>query len=286
MRKGSKKMIINGKEIRERKINELIPKVEALPEKLTLAVIQVGNIEESNIYIAQKQKMCNTIGYLFKHIKYDENVEKEELINKIKELNNDKSITGILIQLPLPKHMDEKEILNNIDYRKDVDGLTDINAGKLLHNKNCLVPCTPLGITIILKELNIDLSSKNVVIVGRSNLVGKPLANILTNMDATVTLCHSKTKDLSKYTKNADILISCTGKKFLIKEDMIKKDSIIIDVGITRDASGSIKGDVDFDNCKNKAKYITPVPGGVGPLTVTSLALNLYNAYMLKEEEK
>ena len=273
-------ILLDGKKLKEKRLLELKRKILSLSKKLTLVVIQVGNDEASNIYVNQKKKMAEYIGYEFIHLKLDNKISQDELINVIDKYNKNRNITGILVQMPLPKHIDESVIANKILYYKDVDGLSDINAGRLVHNKKCLIAATPKGIINLLKEYNIDITSKHVVIVGRSNLVGKPLSSLFINNDATVTIVHSKTKDISSYTKKADILIVATGKKHIITKDMVKDNAIVIDVGITRD-NNKLYGDVDFDNVKNKTSYITPVPGGVGPMTVCELAYNVYEAYLL-----
>lgn len=275
--------ILDGKKIKEEILYELKEKVSLLNEKLGLTVIQVGNDDASNVYINQKKKMCEYIGYNFNHIKLHENIKKEEVIKIITELNNNKEVTGILLQLPISKHLDENEIINYIDSNKDVDGLTDINIGKLIHNKKCLIPCTPLGIITLLDKYKINIEGKNIVVIGRSILVGKPISNLLINKGATVTICNSKTTNLKDKTKDKDIIISATGKCNLIKEDMVKENAIIIDVGITRDENNKLHGDVDFENVKEKTSYITPVPGGVGPMTIACLAINILNAYEIQK---
>ena len=275
-------MIIDGKILKEKVLEELKEKTKKIAKKLSLVVIQVGNDPASDVYVKQKEKMAITVGYNFKHIKLTEDIKESVVINEIINLNNDDSVDGILLQLPLPRGLNENKIINYIASEKDVDGLTDANAGKLIHNKECLIPCTPLGISKILEEYNIEVSGKNVVIVGRSSLVGKPMASLLLNKNATVTVCHSKTNNLEEYTKLADILIVAVGKKHLITKDMVKKDSVIIDVGINR-VDGKLYGDVDFENVKDKVSYITPVPGGVGQMTVASLGENLLNAYLLRK---
>lgn len=276
-------MVLEGKTLKNEILDHLKEKVSLLSVKPTLLVIQVGNDEASNVYVKQKEKMCNYIGYNYKHIKL-EKTTTSELVKIIDNYNNDKDITGILVQMPLPSNIDSNIIQNRIYYKKDVDGLSDINAGKLLHNKNCLVSCTPFGIIKLLDYYNISLSGKNVVIIGRSNLVGKPLFSLFLNRNATVTLCHSQTKDLKKYTTNADILVVAVGKKHLITKDMIKENSTVIDVGINRD-NDKLYGDVDFENVKDICN-ITPVPNGVGQMTIAQLALNIYTAYnLIKDNE-
>lgn len=273
-------IILDGKKLKEKKLEELKDEVSTIDEKLNLTVIQVGNDPASCIYVEQKRKMAEYVGFAFSHIKLDENIEENELINLIEKLNNDTSVTGIIVQMPLPKHINETNVQNKILYYKDIDGLSDINAGRLMHNTKSLISCTPLGIMHLLEEYNIDVASKHVVIVGRSNLVGKPLVNLFLNHDATVSICHSKTKNLSTITKQADILIVAVGKKHIITKDMIKENAIVIDVGINR-IDNKLYGDVDFDNVKTKASYISPVPGGVGPMTVVEIGQNVIEAYKI-----
>lgn len=270
--------IIDGKKIRDEILDELKKEVKSYMIKPCLAVIQVGDDEASNTYIKAKQNACKNIGIYFKHIKFDSDAREIEVINKIIELNNDEYVHGILIQLPLPSKFNPDKLINYIARNKDVDGLTDINLGKLFNNKSGMISCTPQGIMELLERENIEISGKNVVIVGRSNLVGKPLLGLMLNKDATVTICHSKTVNLKEHTKNADILIVAVGKKHFITEDMVKKDAVVIDVGINK-VDGKLYGDVDFLNVKNKVKKITPVPGGVGPMTVAMLMNNVVRAY-------
>ena len=270
--------IIDGKKIRDEILEDLKKQVKQYMIKPCLAVIQVGNDEASNTYIKSKEKACTEIGIYFKHIKFSETTKEIEIINKILELNNDEYVHGILLQLPLPEGFNQDKLINYIARNKDVDGLTDINIGKIFNNKQGLVSCTPQGIMQILEHEKIDIEGKNVTIVGRSNLVGKPLLGLMLNKNATVTICHSKTENLKKHTKNADILVVAVGKKHFITEDMVKEDSIVIDVGINRE-NGKLYGDVDYDKVKLKAKKITPVPGGVGPMTVAMLMSNVIASY-------
>lgn len=276
-------MILDGKKLQEKKLLILREKVLKLEKKLTLCVIQVGNDSASCVYVNQKKKMADFVGFNFKHIKLDEDITTSELLSIIEQENNDDEVSGIIVQMPLAKHIDAQLVQNKIKYYKDVDGLSDINVGRLVHNKKCLVSCTPRGILELLEEYNINLSDKHVVIVGRSNLVGKPLASLLLNKDATVTVCHSKTKNLADITSLADILIVAVGKKHFIDASMIKDNAIVIDVGINRE-NNKLYGDVDFDSVKQKASYITPVPGGVGPMTVVEIGYNLLLAYNLRSE--
>lgn len=266
-------MILNGKEVSfkiKEEIKNNIIKNNIIPK---LVVIQVGNDEASNIYVNSKKKACEEVGILFEHLKY-EKPTFEELQNKIIELNNDNNTHGILIQLPLPNYLDSNKLLNLINPNKDVDGLTTINMGKLFKGENNIVPCTSLGIIELLKYYKVNLNC-HVVIVGRSNLVSKPLGQLFLQENATVTICHSYTKDLKKYTLLADILVVATGVKDLIKEDMVKKDAYVIDVGISR-VDGKLYGDV----CKDNLINYTPVPGGVGPMTVAMLLNNVYECFI------
>ena len=271
-------MIMNGKELANEIKLELIEKVKTLKEKPGLVVIQVGEDPASKVYVNSKSKLANEIGYYFEHLKYNSDVTEEELIKKIEELNNNSRIHGIIVQLPIPNHLDAMKIINRISAVKDVDGLTINNAGSLVSMNSGLISCTPKGIMTILEKYKIDLEGKHVVIVGRSNLVGKPLISLCLAKNATVTICHSKTNNLSEYTKSADILIVAVGKKHLITGDMIKENAIVIDVGINR-IDNKLYGDVDFESAKTKAKFITPVPGGVGPMTTISLMENVLISY-------
>lgn len=277
-------MILDGKKIKGIILEELKDEVLKLSNQPKLVVIQVGNDEASNVYIKQKINMCNYIGYECEHIKLD-NVNNEDVILLIDRLNKDESVTGIMVQLPLSDNLDTDLILNRIDSCKDVDGLTDDNIANLFSNRDCLSSCTPSGVMELLDRYNISVNGKNVVIVGRSNLVGKPLSLMMLGKDASVTICHSKTNNLSEYTRMADILVVAVGKPNLITGDMVKEDSVIIDVGINRLENG-LCGDVDFDSVKDRVKYITPVPGGVGPMTVAMLGKNILKSYKLQNRNK
>ena len=271
-------MILDGKALSDQIKDNLTKKVKNYLIKPCLAVIQIGNDEASNVYIKAKEKACHQVVINFIHVKFEEDTTEQEVINKIVELNNDTYVNGILLQLPLPSQFNQDILLNLINKNKDVDGLTDINAGLLFKGNGNLVPCTPLGIINLLKEYNIEISGKNAVVIGRSNLVGKPLAMLLLQNGATVTLCHSKTVNLKEFTKQADILISAVGKKDLITKDMVKDGVVVVDVGMNR-VEGKLYGDVDFENIKDIASYITPVPGGVGPMTVAMLLSNVVKNY-------
>lgn len=274
-------MIMNGKELASKIKIDLIEKVSKLEQKPGLVVIQVGNDPASSIYVKSKAKLASEIDYYFEHINFLENVTEEEVINKIEELNNDDQINGVIVQLPIPRHLDAMKIINHIKPEKDIDGLTKLNAGSLLTTNSGLVSCTPKGIMSLLAEYNIELEGKHVVIVGRSNLVGKPLISLCLEKNATVTVCHSKTVSLSKYTKEADILIVAVGKKGLINGEMIKDGAVVVDVGINR-VDNHIYGDVDYESAAAVASFITPVPGGVGPMTTISLMENVLVSYNLK----
>ena len=274
-------MILDGKKIKKVVLDEIKSEVNNLSVKPKLVVIQVGNNEASNVYIKQKSNMCEYVGYEYEHIKLENLVTEEDVINVINRLNNDEKVTAILVQLPLPDGMDTNKIVNSISPKKDVDGLTDLNNGMLFHGKDTLYSCTPYGVMELLDRYDISVSGKNVVIVGRSDLVGKPMAMMMLDRDATVTVCHSKTKNLKEFTKNADILVVAVGKPNLITEDMISDGVVILDVGINRTDTG-LCGDVLFDSVKDKCSYITPVPGGVGQMTVAMLSKNVLKAYKMQ----
>lgn len=270
-------MIVDVKTIVKEKKQKLKERVESLKQNGVipkLVVIFASDDPASEIYVSKKRKMCCELGIEEEEYILDENVTTDNITEIIEKLNNDESIHGILVQLPLYKGLDEKKILNSINPEKDVDGLHPLNLGKLLCNKSGLVSCTPRGIMTILGELNVDLVGKNAVVVGRSVLVGKPIALLLLNSGATVTLCHSKTVNLKEHTKNADILIAAVGHPKLITADMVKPGAVIVDVGINR-VDGKVVGDADTQAIENIAKYITPVPGGVGLTTVLSLLENV-----------
>ena len=275
-------MIMDGKSLKGEILSGLAEEVKALDKVPTLCVIQVGDDEASNVYINQKRKMCNDIGYNFIHEKYDDSITEEELLKNIERFNNNDNINAILVQMPLPSGINEKNIQNAVNKYKDVDGLNDSNIVDLISGKSSLYPCTACGVISLLDKYGVTLEGSNVVIVGRSSLVGMPLFHMLENRNATVTLCHSKTRNLQSITKNADIIISATGVKGLIKEDMVNNNAVVVDVGITRE-NGKLYGDVDFDSVSKKASLITPVPGGVGPMTIASLAQNVLKAYKMQK---
>ena len=267
-------IILDGKKLRDKIFENLKQKLNNMSEKPTLAVILVGDDPASQIYVKNKKKTAENLGINSIVINYPSNISEKILLDKIQELNNDNKITAILVQLPLPKHIDKFKIIDAIAPEKDVDGLTPYNSGKLFSGEEPYVyPCTPKGILLLLDEYNIELAGKHVVVIGRSNLVGKPVAQMLLNRNATVTMCHSHTKNLSDITKTADIVVSAVGKN-IIGEKMLKSDCVVVDVGIFKDVNGKICGDVDFASASKIAAYISPVPGGVGPMTIASLMLN------------
>ncbi len=274
-------MIIDGKEL-ARKTREKLKidcdrlKSDGIIPKL--AVIMVGDDTASQIYVKNKSKACKEIGIEFEEYFLGAEIKQEELIKLIQKLNMDKSINGILLQSPIPSNLDINEAFKTILPEKDVDGFNPVNVGKLCLNQDTFVACTPYGIMKMFEEYRIEISGKNVTILGRSNIVGKPLIQCCLNKNATVTVCHSRTKDLKEHTKNADIVISAIGKPKFITADMLKDGVIVIDVGINRDENGKIVGDVNFDDVSKKASYITPVPGGVGPMTIAMLMNNVIKA--------
>ena len=278
-------MILDGIKIKNLILDEVKEEVIELGVKLKLVIIQVGNENASDVYVKQKFNMCNYVGYDFHHIKLDSDIDTEYLVSLINDLNDDDSVTGILVQLPLPNGIDNDKVLNTISYLKDVDGLSNINKEKLVNVEDGLFSCTPLGVMELLNRYNISVDGKNVVILGRSELVGKPLSTMIRNKGGNVTVCHSKTEDIFMYTKNADIIISAVGKIKVLTGNMVRDGAIVIDVGINRCENG-ICGDVDFESVKDKCSYITPVPGGVGPMTVAMLAKNVTKAYKLQKKNR
>ncbi|MFE4073031.1 bifunctional methylenetetrahydrofolate dehydrogenase/methenyltetrahydrofolate cyclohydrolase FolD [Peribacillus sp. YIM B13477] len=269
--------LINGKEIAESVRQEISKEVQQLREKNVipgLAVILVGDNQASQTYVRHKQKACEDLGMHSVLIKKPADLSQEELIQSIAELNQDDSIHGILVQLPLPGHIQEKAIIEAISPEKDVDGFHPINIGRMMTGQDAFLPCTPYGVMVMLEYIDYDLEGKHVVIVGRSNIVGKPAGQLFLNANATVTYCHSRTKDLAYYTKQADVVVAAVGKRDTITSDHIKEGAIVIDVGMNRNDEGKLCGDVAFDEVKNKASYITPVPKGVGPMTITMLMKN------------
>lgn len=275
--------LINGKEISEIIKKEIKSEILSLGENVpSLVVILVGNDPASEIYVKNKQLACEYVGIKSILHKLDCTTTEEELLNLIENLNNDKSVNGVLVQLPLPKHIDAKKVANKIDYKKDVDCFNPYNIGLLLEGNPLFKPCTPSGCIELLKRYNIDISGKICTVVGRSSIVGKPLINMLVQESATVICANSKTKDLKSLTLQSDIIVTAVGKANLLTEDMIKENCTIIDVGINRLENGKIVGDVCFEECEKKSKFITPVPGGVGPMTIAMLMKNCLMAYKIQ----
>lgn len=272
-------ILIKGKDLAEKIRNNIKSQISMLGIKPGIAVVIVGDDPASKVYVGRKEKAALEAGFHSVVIKLDENISQKELENQIGKLNMDDSIHAILVQLPLPKHLDSYAIIQKILPHKDVDGFHPVNVGKLwIGLEPYSLPCTPYGIIKLLEENNIDISGKNAVIIGRSNIVGKPMASLLLDRNATVTICHSKTANLKEVASKADILVSAIGKPNFVTKDFVKEGAVIIDVGINRLADGKLVGDVAFEEVENKAGYITPVPGGVGPMTIAML---LYNALEL-----
>lgn len=269
--------LLDGKLVSQKIKDEIKIEVDSLKQKgihPCLTVVKVGEDPASTVYIKQKVKACEYVGIQSIEICLPKETSQMELLNKIDELNNMKSVHGILVQFPLPKHISEKEIAKAISIDKDVDCFNPYNIGLLYNNNSTIKPCTPAGIIEILKHYNIEITGKNVVVIGRSDIVGKPMSQLLLNENATVTICHSKTQNLAKHTLEADIIVCAIGKPNFLGAHYIKEGAVVIDVGINRNEEGKLCGDVDFNSAKYVASYITPVPGGVGPLTVAMLLKN------------
>ena len=280
-------VIIDGKELAKKIRANLKIECEELKKKninSKLAVIMVGEDPASKVYVRNKSKACEDVGIEYEEYLLDAKITQKELIELIEKLNNDKTVNGILLQSPIPSNLDINEAFRTISSEKDVDGFNPVNVGKLVLNQDTFVSCTPYGIMKMFEEYDIDLTGKNVVILGRSNIVGKPLIHCCLNKNATVTSCHSKTQNLAQKAKEADILISAIGKANFVTADMVKDGAVVIDVGINRLNNGKITGDVDFERVKEKVSYITPVPGGVGPMTIAMLMNNVIKATRRQNE--
>ena len=278
--------IIDGKQISLDIKNELKEKVAKYKEQgieITLAVVKVGNDPASAVYVRNKEKACEYVGINSKTLALPEETTEEELLNVVKELNEDKNVNGILVQLPLPKHIDESKVLLTIDSTKDVDGFHPVNVGKMVIGEDTFLPCTPAGIIEMIKRTDIDIEGKECVVIGRSNIVGKPMAMLMLKENATVTIAHSRTKDLKEVTKRADIIVAALGKAKFVTADYVKEGAVVIDVGMDRDENGKLCGDVDFESVSKVASAITPVPGGVGPMTVTMLLVNCLRSVELNK---
>lgn len=270
-------ILMDGKELSKAKRESMKEEVAALKESGIvpgLAVILVGNNPASRSYVKGKEKACAEVGLHSVLLEFPETITQEFLLNEIEKLNQDDSIDGILVQLPLPNHINELAVIEKISPDKDVDGFHPVNVGRMVTGKDAFLPCTPAGVIELVKAKNIDISGKHVVVIGRSNIVGKPVGHLFLSENATVTTCHSRTNDLKAITKQADILVAAIGKPEVITADYIKEGAVVIDVGINRVESGKLVGDVLFDEAKEVASYITPVPGGVGPMTITMLVHN------------
>lgn len=277
--------IIDGKAVSQAVRNEVADEVAELKEKgvkVGLAVIIVGNNPASRTYVNNKKKACEATGIVSEEYALPEETTMEELLALIKELNSKSSINGILCQLPLPAHLDEKIVIENISPEKDVDAFHAVNTGHIMIGDYSFLPCTPAGIMEMLKYYNIEIEGKECVVIGRSNIVGKPMAMLLLQKNGTVTICHSKTKNLKEVASRADILVAAVGKAYFVTADMVKDGAVVIDVGMNRNSEGKLCGDVDFDEVSKKTSFISPVPGGVGPMTIATLLKNTVTAAKLQ----
>lgn len=278
-------MVLDGKKTAENLMKKLAEDVASIAEPISACLILVGSDPASQVYVNNKQKACADVGINVESHYLEENATQKEILKIIEEANKNDKIHGILVQLPLPSHLDEEIIINSIDPCKDIDGLTLTNQGKLFTNADAIVPATPKGIMTLLQKYFIEISGKNVVVVGRSKLVGKPIAMLMLQKNATVTIAHSKTQNLKEVTKKADILVVAVGKPNFITADMVKKDVVVVDVGINK-VEGKLIGDVKYDEVKEIASYITPVPKGVGPMTIASLLENILVSYKILRNKK
>ena len=276
--------IVYGSELSKEIKEELKEEIAGYKRKPCLSVVLVGEDPASVSYVRSKNKAAVEVGMDYRQIDLPEEASQEELLKVVDGLNEDEGVDGILVQLPLPKHLDEKEVLDHISWKKDVDGLHAVNAGKLYLGEEGFVPCTPQGIIELLKKMEVGFRGKHAVVIGRSKLVGLPVSKLLLNENCTVTICHSKTEDLAKITSQADILVVAIGKPRFITKEYVKEGAYVIDVGVNR-VDGKLCGDVDFEDVKEKCAAITPVPKGVGPMTVTMLLKNTVKAYRMKEGE-
>jgi len=273
--------IIDGKAVSAQVKEEIRQEVEALKAKgveIGLAVVIVGDDPASQVYVKNKEKACETVGFNSYKYALPAETTEEELLALVDKLNKDDKVDGILVQLPLPKHLDDKIIINNIRPDKDVDAFHPVNVGKIMIGDYSFLPCTPAGVMELIKSTGTDVAGKECVVIGRSNIVGKPQAMLLLHQNGTVTITHSKTKNLKEVCARADILVAAVGRAKMVTADYIKEGAVVIDVGMNRDENGKLCGDVDFEDCKEKAGYITPVPGGVGPMTIAMLMKNTLTA--------
>ena len=281
--------IIDGKKISRQVREEIAAEVVKFKEKYNcapgLAVVIVGNDPASQVYVRNKKRGCEEVGFYSESYELSENTTQEELIALVEKLNNDDKIHGILVQLPLPKHLNETEVLLKIKPEKDVDAFHPYNVGKIMIGNHDLLPCTPAGVMVLLEKSGIDVTGKKCVVIGRSNIVGKPMAMLLLHANGTVTICHSKTQNLADICREADILVASIGKPEFVKGDMVKEGAVVIDVGINRIDSGKLVGDVCFAEVEPRVSYITPVPGGVGPMTITMLLKNTLTAASIANQK-
>ena len=278
--------IIDGKELAKKVRKELKKEVEVLKAKginPKLAVIMVGNDPGSTVYVRNKSKACEKVGIEFEEFLFEETIEEKELLDLIDKLNEDDLIHGILLQCPVPKHIDVNKAFRRISPNKDVDGFNPINVGNLTIGEDAFISCTPYGVVKMFEEYNIETEGKRAVILGRSNIVGKPMIQCMLNKNSTVTVCHSRTQNIGEVIKEADIVIAAIGKPNFVKADMVKDGAVVIDVGINRLDDGTITGDVDYEKVAEKASYITPVPGGVGPMTIAMLLNNVVKAAKIEK---
>ena len=277
--------IISGKVVSEQVKNRVKAEAEKLKEQgvnIGLAVVIVGNDPASRVYVNSKKKACQYVGFNSYEYALDENITQQELLDLVEVLNNDRKVNGILVQLPLPKHIDENAIINAISPEKDVDAFHPFNVGKIMIGDFAFLPCTPAGVMELIDSTGVEIAGKSCVVIGRSNIVGKPMAMLLLHRSGTVTICHSKTQNLKEICKNADILVASVGKPNFVTADMVKEGAVVIDVGINRLENGKLCGDVKFDEVSEKAGWITPVPGGVGPMTIAMLMQNTLTAGKLQ----
>lgn len=274
--------LIDGKAVSAAVKERIKREIEEKKLEIGLAVVIVGNNQASRVYVNNKKKACDFCGIISYEYALPEETTEEQLLELVDKLNVDKKVNGILVQLPLPKQIDEKKIIERISPEKDVDAFNAVNVGKIMIGDYAFLPCTPAGVMELIHSTGTEISGKECVVIGRSNIVGKPMAMLLLHENATVTICHSKTANLSEVCRRADILVSAVGKAGFVTEDMVKEGAVVIDVGMNRNAEGKLCGDVDFDNVKDKCAYITPVPGGVGPMTIAMLMENTLRAKKLQ----
>lgn len=278
--------IIDGKLVSQSvkdRIRDRVAKLKEQGKEITLAVIIVGDDPASRVYVNNKKKACEYVGFRSLEYALPASTTQDELIALIRELNDREDVNGILCQLPVPKHIDDKAVIAAIDVKKDVDAFSSVNVGQIMIGDYDFLPCTPAGVMEMLHYYDISVEGKNCVVIGRSNIVGKPMAMLLLHENGTVTMTHSRTKDLASFTKNADILVAAVGRAKFVTDDMVKDGAVVIDVGMNRDENGKLCGDVDYNSVKEKCSYITPVPGGVGPMTIAMLMQNTLKAFEIQQ---